>query len=123
MSGFSSIPASSAIVPVVPTPGGGPVTPGSSGTIYTNEGAAGPTIFSLPAATKGLNYEFAVVAAQNMRILCNGADVIAFGQQATSGAGGYAESALPNSLLRIVCVKTAGVTWNVDILVGAWNIV
>jgi hypothetical protein len=62
-----------------------------SGILYTNTGAGGQVIFTLPAATLtnnvGAMYGFCVRAAQNIRIQATGTDVINLPAAASAGGG------------------------------------
>lgn len=88
---------------------------------YTNTGAAGQVVFTLPAATLanevGLEYFFTVTAAQNLRVAAAGTDTIQIAGQAATAGGGNVNCATIAGTLRITCTSTgkwtahAGGTW------------
>lgn len=71
-----------------------------NGTHFDNIGASGTVIFSLPAAARGLSYEFLVSAAFTVEILCAGTDKIAIGGTNSAG-GGNAQTNTPFATLAI----------------------
>jgi hypothetical protein len=87
------------------------VTTQDHGTLFTNTGAAGTVVFSLPAATVGLEFQFAVEAAQALRIDPSGAETISLPETGVPGAAGkYLGCATPGCFVRLVCAKAG--TWS-----------
>ena len=84
---------------------------GDSGNLYTNDGAAGQVILTLPPAVaipvsgEALVFGFSVVTAQNLRIqVGNAADQIREGAL-QSIVNGYIESAVPGAIIWMVNTK------------------
>lgn len=91
-----------------------------SGTIHTNEGAAGAVTFTLPAATPGLHFKFLVLAAQELRLDPSGTETIALPSTGVqSAAGKYIVADAVGEWVEIVCV-TAG-DWQVTGYLGTWT--
>lgn len=89
------------------------------GTLHTNKAAAGAVVLTLPAATVGLHYKFAVLAAQNLVIEPNGTDAISLPSSGVPGTGGVNLIAnLAAETVELVCVD-AGV-WAVFGYTGTW---
>ncbi|MCU1305161.1 MAG: hypothetical protein JWQ87_5445 [Candidatus Sulfotelmatobacter sp.] len=102
------------------------VTNAFSGTFFTNNGAAGTVIFTLPVcSTNGLNYSFYIDAAQTLEILAvSGAK---FRNLATLGAAnGNIQASTQGNAIHIQCIGTStadGVAeWVVDTINGTWSI-
>lgn len=88
---------------------------------YTNEGAIGDIVCTLPAATKDLAMSFVVKAAHYLKVQASGTDTIAYGPAATSAAGGYIRSNELQDTLVLQCFKTG--EWNVlGQPLGSWPI-
>lgn len=93
--------------------------------LFTNEGASGEVILSLPSAAAGLTYEVAVEAAQYLQVKAASGDVIRAdpnrdGTFSTSADAGYIRSNVAGSTLRIVAINTT--TWQVMSETGTWTI-
>lgn len=92
------------------------LTTAESGITYTNTGAGGQVIFTLPPATLtnnvGWSFGFVVRAAQNMRVVAPGADVIQLNTVATA-AGGRIDSNTVGGFV-FLFVAAAGVVQAVD---------
>ena len=97
------------------------LTSAHSGALITNTGAAGQVILTLPAATLtngvGPSYLFTVRAAQNIRIVAAGTDVINLAA-AASAAGGRIDSNTVRSSIHLF-VSEAGF-WD-SIASGTWT--
>jgi len=63
-----------------------------SGSLFTNEGAAGEVEFTLPTAVAGLFYRLYVQAAQSVKITANTGDTIRVGADVTSTGGSISNS-------------------------------
>ena len=85
---------------------GDTLTRDESGSIHTNDGAAGAITLILPAATVGMVFLFVVKAAQELRLDPNGTETIATPLTGTPGAAGkyLTANALGESAL-LVCTK------------------
>jgi hypothetical protein len=96
------------------------VTTADNGAILTNAGAAGAITFSLPAATVGMAYRFAVGAAQELRIDPNGTETIALPSTgAQSAAGKYIVADAVGEGVEIYCAVAGD--WNVASYIGTWT--
>lgn len=91
-----------------------------SGGVFTNAGASGTVVFSLPVATTGLEYTFVVRAAQHLRLDPNGSETINKADGTVGGAGKYLGINTVNSTCRVRCV-TAG-HWTLMNALGAWDL-
>jgi hypothetical protein len=89
------------------------------GTAFTNNGAAGAVIFTLPAAAIGLYYRFTCFVAQTLEVLCVGSDKIAVGTT-NSAAAGNAQVATPFASLSIRCDVTG--QWVATSSTGTWTV-
>lgn len=96
-----------------------PVTYADAGKYFTNDGAAGTVVFSLPAAVPGLRYRFQVLAAQALRIDPNGTETIGVHTGVQAAAGKYVGNSTAGNFISIVCVKAG--QWNVDAAAGTWT--
>lgn len=91
-----------------------------SGSVHTNTGAAGTITFSLPAAVVGLEYFFAVGAAQQLRIDPNGTETIALPSTGVQGAAGkYLVADAVNESVHLMC--TVAGTWTAFGFTGTWT--
>lgn len=90
-----------------------------SGTRYTNNGAAGTVVGSLPAATVGLNFGFSVATAQILRADANGTDTINWAGT-VSAAGGVIEGNVVGWFVLIECHVTG--IWTVTQSQGGWTV-
>lgn len=96
------------------------VLTGESGSVYSTAGAAGTVTFTLPAATVGLKYKFAVGAAQELRIDPDGTETIALPSTGVQGAAGkYLTANADGETVYIQCV-VAG-EWAVFGYTGTWT--
>ncbi len=90
------------------------------GTAFTNTGASGTVIFTLPAAVLGLSYAFSVEVAQILEVLAVGSDVLRIGT-AQSVAAGNLQSIAIGSTLILKCTK-AGVWSAMGGVSGTWTV-
>lgn len=74
------------------------------GAAFDNYGAAGEVDFTLPAASAGLHFSFAVFAAQTLKVIADASDKIAIGTS-NSAAGGNIAS---NSVYSTVMIYSRG---------------
>lgn len=96
------------------------LTPAQSGAIISNLGASAAAVYALPAATPGLEFEFLVEVAQELRIDPNGTETIALPSSGVQGAAGkYLTADAVAERVRLVCL-TAG-TWDVLDFAGTWT--
>jgi len=89
------------------------------GRTFTNTGASGEVILTLPSSTTGINYRFYVTAAQYLRIKAAGTDIIRHAA-ATSAAAGYIRANTIGNCIRIEC--TVSGVWAVTSVIGTWTI-
>lgn len=93
-----------------------------NGKTFTNEGAAGAVVFSLPAATVGQWYRFKVKAAQELRIDPNGTETMSLPSTgAKQAAGAYLVADADGETLEIECVKAG--QWESNFYTGTWTAV
>lgn len=91
-----------------------------NGKTFATTGAAGTVVFSLPAATVGQWYRFAVGAAQELRIDPNGTETIALPSTGAQGsAGKYLTANAAGEGVEIECVVAGA--WNVRSYIGTWT--
>ena len=90
-----------------------------SGSIHSSVGASGAITLILPAATVGLNFEFYVGAAQELRLDPSGTQTIALPSTGVQGAAGkYLTANAVGEFVRLVCF-VAG-TWHSYPYSGTW---
>ncbi len=75
------------------------------GTRFVNTGASAMVQFTLPAATVGLWYEFAVTVAQSLRVATSGTNTIRI-EGNTCSSGGYTASNTVGDAITLECVET-----------------
>lgn len=107
---------------VTPRTGSYTVLASDAATIFTNTGATGGFSFTLPLAVVGMQYEFYVTEAQNVRLLPNASDAFR-GYTAATGysakaASKYMESSTQVSVCKIKCVQAG--YWEFERL-GTWT--
>lgn len=99
---------------------GDTLTAAETGSIHTNAGASGAITFALPAATVGLEYQFGVRAAQELRIDPNGSETISLPSTGVPGAAGkYLTADAVGETVRLLCVAAG--TWAVVGYTGTWT--
>jgi len=92
------------------------------GKTFTNEGASGAVVFSLPAATVGQWYRFTVKVAQELRIDPNGTETMSLPSSgAKQSAGAYLTANADGESLEIECVKAG--EWESRYYTGTWTAV
>lgn len=96
------------------------ITTAENGTGFTNAGAPGAIVLSLPPATVGLHYYFRVSAAQELRIDPNGTETISLPSTGVPGAAGkYLVADAVGESVHLVCA-VAG-SWSVFGAHGTWT--
>jgi len=105
---------------VAAAPDGAVLTAAHSRNVYTNEGAAAPASWDLPAATVGLEYYFYVMAAFGLQINPDGTETIALPSSgAQQGAGKYIVADAVGEYAHVICVKDG--QWEVLDYRGTWT--
>ncbi len=89
-----------------------------SGMLYTNTGATGEVIVTLPSAVAGLCQDFSVEAAQYLRVKAAAGDIISYLGD-NSAAAGYWRSNVEGAQLRVECRNTT--EWRITYMLGAWT--
>lgn len=89
------------------------------GDILTNEAATAARLFSLPAATVGLWYDFVVKAAFELQIDPNGTETISLPTGVQQAAGKYIGADAVGEFIRIACVKAG--EWTTLGSIGTWT--
>lgn len=87
--------------------------------VFTNTGATGQVTATLPAASAGLAFEFAVTVAQNLVLQAATGDTIRIAGS-VSTAGGTATANTVGNTLRIVAVDNT--QWIATAVNGTWNL-
>ncbi len=91
-----------------------------NGTAFTNTGASGAVTLTLPAATPGLQYDFRVSVAQELRIDPNGTETISLPSTGVPGAAGkYLSADAIGETVHLQCF-VAG-SWSVVGHTGTWT--
>lgn len=89
------------------------------GSVFNTDGAGGAVVFNLPAALPGMNLEFRVGAAQELRINPSGTETIALPSTGVQGAAGkYLTADANGETIKIACDKTG--QWSVLGFTGTW---
>ena len=91
------------------------VLTGDTGTHFNNIGATGEVDFTLPAAAVGLNYVFAIFAAQTLKIITNGGDLLKSDVFSASNISNN----VPYSVLSLEAHGTG--IWVIVSATGAWG--
>lgn len=94
------------------------VLSGDTNTVFTNAGAGGTVIFTLPTWSSGLTYTFVIEATQTLEVLAPGSDTITIGNSTTAGGGNFSASTAGYSL---TIVATASGKWRSVATTGTWN--
>lgn len=87
--------------------------------VFTNEGAGGQVVLTLPTAAAGVHYSFYVQAAQNLRVLAGGADTIRINTLVSISAG-YVESSTIGSTITLVAINAT--EWVALSQLGTWTV-
>ena len=91
-----------------------------NGTLLTNTGAVGTITGVLPVSTVGLQYYFAVGAAQELRIDPDGSETISLPSTGVPGAvGKYLTANAIGESVHLVCTVTGN--WTVYGFTGTWT--
>lgn len=90
------------------------------GVTFTNVGAGGSVIFTLPASVVGYEFKFSVEVAHNFEILAIGSDVIRFGGSISAAAGNVLSAAI-GSTVNLKCTA-AGVWSAMGGVSGTWTV-
>jgi len=88
------------------------------GCCFTNDGAAGAIVLTLPVGEEGLHYYFNVRAAQELRIDPNGTETISLPSDGIPGAAGKYLTA--NALAESVHLLFVDGNWCVLGYTGTW---
>lgn len=86
---------------------------------YTNTGAAGEVILTLPAAATGRRFMFAVDAAQYLRVKAGTGDTIRDAATVSASAG-YIRANVAGNVLGVTCI--AANKWYVTSKIGTWTV-
>lgn len=96
------------------------LTTAESGSAHTNTGAIAEVTLTLPVATVGLRYMFAVGAAQELRIDPNGSQTISLPSTGVPGAAGkYLVADAIGETVELVCYIAGN--WAVRGYTGSWT--
>lgn len=91
-----------------------------TGSFHTNTGASGAIVASLPVATVGLRYGFALGAAQELRIDPSGTETISLPSNGVpGGAGKYLTADAIGENVELVCLIAGN--WSVKSSTGTWT--
>lgn len=95
------------------------VTTATTGTVvFTNTGAGGAVVFTLPTAAAGLTYTFYVDAAQTLEVLAGASTTIRVGGN-VSGAAGNITNAVLGGSVTLVAISTT--QWVAVCATGTWT--
>ena len=94
------------------------VTAAESNVCFTNDGASGAVIFTLPSASAGLTYTFIVEAVQTVTIDAAAGNWIRIDASVTSNGGTIYTSTRGNSVT-LVCINTTN--WVAISFIGTWT--
>jgi hypothetical protein len=98
------------------------LTATETGTYHTNTGASGAITFTLPSATVGLRFGFAVGVAQELRIDPSGSQTISLPSDGVpSAAGAYITANAIGERVDIACLIAGN--WSVLSYSGTWTAV
>lgn len=109
----------STLVPVINKTSNFVAAGAETGTRYTNTGAGGTVVGTLPAATVGLAFGLSISATQILRFDAAGTDTINYAGTA-SAAGGVIEGNVIGWFLMIECHVTG--RWTVTNVQGGWTV-
>jgi len=98
-----------------------PSPPFSSGTTFTNTGAAGAVQVTLPVAIAGIRFQFYVSTDQALRVDPNGSETISLPATGVpQAAGKYLGCSTIGGYLSIACVVAGH--WSVESVVSTWAV-
>lgn len=83
------------------------LTAAQSYQVFTNEGASGTVTLTLPTPAAGLEFTFAVVAAESLVVDVGGSVVIALGPGIESTAGGQISANEPGAFVTLKCLSAS----------------
>lgn len=96
------------------------LTASESGTAHSNTGASSTVVLTLPVATVGLRFMFAIGAAQALRIDPNGTETISLPSSGVPGAAGkYLAADAVGETVELVCFIAGN--WAVRGYTGTWT--
>lgn len=95
------------------------VTAAATNTVYTNTGAGGAVVFTLPTAAVGLTYTFIVNAAQTLQVTAGASTTITIGNTASAAAGNITNASV-GSAVTLHAVSTT--KWIASSSTGTWTI-
>lgn len=96
------------------------LTNAESGSVHTSVGASGTVVLSLPAAIVGIEFYFAVGAAQELRIDPNGTETISLPSTGVPGAAGkYLTANAIGETVHLVCCSAG--SWRAFGFTGTWT--
>lgn len=96
------------------------LTAAECGTLHTNKGAAGTIALTLPPATIGLHFYFAVLAAQALQIEPAAGEVISLPSNGVpEAADDYIVADALRETVHLMCVETGA--WAVMGSTGTWT--
>lgn len=94
------------------------VVANDSNTFFTNAGATGTVVFTLPTASAGLTYTFYIDATQTLQVTAGASTTIRSGSSVTSSAGNVSASTQGN-VIRIVAISST--QWVAESITGTWT--
>ena len=94
------------------------VLSGDSGTTFTNIGASGNVVFSLPTPAAGLEYSFIIGASQNVAVVPSGSTTIKYGPNLSMSSANVLASADLYSFIKMIGISST--VWVVESVIG-WN--
>jgi len=95
------------------------ITVGESNTVFTNEGATGTVILTLPSAVAGLTYEFYIQANETFTITAATGDTIRVTNQVSVTGGTISRNRVGN-LVKMVAINST--EWVVETIMGVWTL-
>lgn len=89
-----------------------------SNAFFTNTGASGTVVFTLPTASAGLRYTFYIDAAQTLQINAGASTTIRSGASVTSAAGNVSANTQGN-VITLQAISTT--QWVAESITGTWT--
>ena len=87
--------------------------------VFTNEGAGGTVVFTLPAAAAGMEFEFYVVAAQTLNVTAGAGDTIRLGANVSAAAGNITNATI-GGYVKLQALNAT--EWFASAPVGTWTV-